>query len=370
MNQNNQIDNSTTPVCHDETPVDVLIVDDEENSLAALKRRLGKLWSVHCATSADEGLSILEKHRCAIVISDFHMPLKDGIEFFTHLHQTHPDTIRIMLTGDVDRTTVIRAVNQGHIFRFLNKPCPPETVEIALQDGIEIYKLQKADPAKASPSTTSHHSDTDAPCPPAATLDSPQADASTAPSLATNPASNDSVRSGLEDTKARATSVDRIEQLLNVIADTNAPIDFAYDSALDSRTLPLAVIRRILGSLTAHARDLTHGHGRLRVRISSIDSTTCCGRLHPSTTTGGHIVLEVSNLDWRSSPETARAKFKDLIQRLGAHQAESDELKQVAQLVEAHHGWIQLQSCAESRTLVRVYLPELRLPAIPNSFQP
>ncbi len=56
-----------------------------------------------------------------------------------------PDTVRMMLTGNADQETAIRAVNEGNIFRFMNKPCPPELLESNIRAGLEQYRLITAE---------------------------------------------------------------------------------------------------------------------------------------------------------------------------------------------------------------------------------
>ena len=68
------------------------------------------------------------------------MPEMNGIEFLMELERMTPDTIRIMLTGNADQKTARDAVNRGHIFRFLTKPCPPEELLLlALRGGLKQH---------------------------------------------------------------------------------------------------------------------------------------------------------------------------------------------------------------------------------------
>src|SRR5437899_3262389 len=63
-----------------------------------------------------------------IVISDMHMPEMTGIELLRRVREISPDSIRMILTGDADVRTAAKAVNEGSIFRFLTKPCQPDTL--------------------------------------------------------------------------------------------------------------------------------------------------------------------------------------------------------------------------------------------------
>ncbi|MCK5076594.1 MAG: hypothetical protein KAR38_09470, partial [Calditrichia bacterium] len=69
----------------------------------------------------------------------------NGVQLLSKIKDLSPDTIRIMLSGHADFNTTIEAVNEGNIFRFLTKPCPPQHLKKALQDGIKQYHLIKAE---------------------------------------------------------------------------------------------------------------------------------------------------------------------------------------------------------------------------------
>jgi len=51
----------------------------------------------------------------------------------------------MMLTGNSDSKTAMDAVNDGRVFRFLTKPCPPPTLAPSLEAGLEQYRLLRAE---------------------------------------------------------------------------------------------------------------------------------------------------------------------------------------------------------------------------------
>jgi response regulator RpfG family c-di-GMP phosphodiesterase len=73
------------------------------------------------------------------------MPGMNGIDFLIQVETQTPDTIRIMLTGNADQKTARDAVNQGHIFRFLTKPCPLEELVQSLHAGLRQHALVTAE---------------------------------------------------------------------------------------------------------------------------------------------------------------------------------------------------------------------------------
>ena len=124
----------------------VLFVDDEPNILAAFKRQLFNQYDVDTALGGKEGLAAMaERGPHAVVVADMRMPGMDGIQFLARVRDTAPDTIRLMLTGHSDVQTAIDAINQGSIFRFLTKPCPPDVLTRALDAAIEQHRLITAE---------------------------------------------------------------------------------------------------------------------------------------------------------------------------------------------------------------------------------
>ena len=124
----------------------ILFVDDEQNILTSFKRQFRKLYSVETAQSGQKGLeTIASDGPFAVIVADMQMPEMTGIQFLTKAKDIAPDTVRMMLTGNQNQDTAMKAVNEGNIFRFLTKPCPPESLTKALEAGIEQYRLITAE---------------------------------------------------------------------------------------------------------------------------------------------------------------------------------------------------------------------------------
>jgi response regulator RpfG family c-di-GMP phosphodiesterase len=124
----------------------ILFVDDDPNILAAYQRQLRKQYEIDTALAGDRGLEAVAKTGpYAVIVSDLKMPGMSGIQFLSKVREMAPDSVRIMLTGFAELQTAIDAVNEGNIFRFLTKPCPPEILSRALDMGIEQYRLITAE---------------------------------------------------------------------------------------------------------------------------------------------------------------------------------------------------------------------------------
>ena len=81
----------------------------------------------------------------AVVVSDYRMPEMDGVTFLTRVRELAPDTVRIMLTGQAGLEATIDAINESDVFRFLTKPCPPETLIATIESAAEHYGLLHAE---------------------------------------------------------------------------------------------------------------------------------------------------------------------------------------------------------------------------------
>ena len=125
----------------------VLLVDDDAMILSGLKRQLRKKqFYIETALSGEEAMNkVRDNGPFAVIVSDFHMPGMNGIEFLCQVKEANPDTVRMMLTGSDDMATAIKAVNEGSIYKFHPKPCPAETLGTAIQDGISEFRKTTTD---------------------------------------------------------------------------------------------------------------------------------------------------------------------------------------------------------------------------------
>jgi CheY-like chemotaxis protein len=124
----------------------VLFVDDEPHLLEGIARSLRSHFTIRTATSAAEGLRLLEANGpFAVVVSDMRMPEMNGAQFLAKVREIVPDTVRIILSGQSDMQQTIAAVNEGNIFRFLSKPCDTKSLLAAVGMGVEQHRLITAE---------------------------------------------------------------------------------------------------------------------------------------------------------------------------------------------------------------------------------
>lgn len=124
----------------------VLLVDDDPNVLAGFQRSLRNRFTLDTSTGVADALAkVQSRGPYAVVVADMQMPVMSGLDLLVKLEATAPDTIRMMLTGNADQKTAADAVNRGHVFRFLNKPCAPEAFISTLEAGIKQHALVTAE---------------------------------------------------------------------------------------------------------------------------------------------------------------------------------------------------------------------------------
>src|SRR5579871_5601679 len=121
----------------------ILFIEDKPDHLAAYQRQFhSKLVTIDIAMSGGEALAMIGRDGpYAVVILDMGLSGMDGIELLKRISVVAPHSVRMALTGNTDQQTMVDALNEGHIYRFLTKPCTPEAMALALQAGLAQYRL-------------------------------------------------------------------------------------------------------------------------------------------------------------------------------------------------------------------------------------
>jgi len=122
-------------------PYGILIVDDEEAILESLEMTLSEDYQVFTATNGHDGMEILEREEIALVIVDQVMPSMSGVELLEKVIECKPQTVRMMLTGYADIHSIVRAINDGRIYRYIQKPWEPDELRVDVKRALEAYAL-------------------------------------------------------------------------------------------------------------------------------------------------------------------------------------------------------------------------------------
>lgn len=129
----------------------ILLVDDDPLLLDSLVRLLRTRFVVRTATSPLKALELLraQPREFFAILSDVHMPEMDGPEFLAKASRIAPNVRAVMMSGGLETTDLVRAINGPGIFRCLLKPIPPARLLTALEDAWRAH-TSSSDDAEAS----------------------------------------------------------------------------------------------------------------------------------------------------------------------------------------------------------------------------
>lgn len=123
--------------------IKIQLVDDEPHVLSALQRVLRPhRWEVHAFDDVQEALEALTQHDYAVIVSDYKMPHLDGVTYLQFAKQRQPHAMRMVLSAHGDRQSMMQAINQAEIYRFLSKPWEDYEIETAIRAAIDLYQLR------------------------------------------------------------------------------------------------------------------------------------------------------------------------------------------------------------------------------------
>lgn len=120
----------------------ILIVDDEEAILETMTFTFMDLYDVLTTADPTKALAILKENQpVSVVITDQRMPGMTGVELLKEVYEKFPETVRIILTGFADSDATIKAINDGHIYGYINKPWEPDELKAIVRQATELHLL-------------------------------------------------------------------------------------------------------------------------------------------------------------------------------------------------------------------------------------
>ncbi len=141
LHSENRLDVRSLGVDHQQRTL--LIVDDEENVLASLRRLLRhEGYQVLTAASGEEALALLAEHQVQVIVCDQRMPQMSGTEFLDRMKSLYPQTVRMILSGYTDIHSITEAINRGAIYKFITKPWDDEELCQTIRGGFDRYEQQ------------------------------------------------------------------------------------------------------------------------------------------------------------------------------------------------------------------------------------
>lgn len=124
-------------------PYSILYLDDEVDNLTAFKAVFRRFYNIYIAENADIAQEILAQQSVDLIVCDQRMPGKTGVEFLEEISRTHPDVIRMILTGYSDMQAIIDAINKGKVYHYITKPWKFEELKVIFDNALETYTLRQ-----------------------------------------------------------------------------------------------------------------------------------------------------------------------------------------------------------------------------------
>jgi serine/threonine-protein kinase len=122
----------------------LLVVDDEERILSALKSIFHARYHVFATTDGNKALEFMKKYQMHVVISDQRMPIMPGVELLRQAREISPSSVRILLTGYSDLASIVGSINDGEVYRFISKPWNNQELQQTVAEAVTIA-LELAD---------------------------------------------------------------------------------------------------------------------------------------------------------------------------------------------------------------------------------
>lgn len=140
---NQDPEDKSPPVTEEKkAPYRLLLVDDEPNILASLRRVFQREnYELLFASDGNEALRIMAKQPVELIMTDFMMPGMNGSELLKEVRERWPNTIRIMLTGHANTDAVMGSIKEGAVYRFILKPWNDDDIRLTIALALEQYEL-------------------------------------------------------------------------------------------------------------------------------------------------------------------------------------------------------------------------------------
>lgn len=132
----------------------LLLVDDEARITRSLRMLFRSEFDVITTDNGHEAIRIAKEQPVSVVISDQRMPIMPGVEVLRGIREVSPHTMRLLLTGYADLAAVIGSVNEGEIFRFLQKPWDTEQIRADVRAAAHVAELNFMAAARRAQSGT------------------------------------------------------------------------------------------------------------------------------------------------------------------------------------------------------------------------
>jgi len=134
------------PACTADGTHTLLLVDDDPAILSLMSRMLRhEGFRILTAEGGEQALNLLASNPVGVVIADQRMPNMSGVELLSRVRGLYPDTVRVVMSAQVDVDTVTEAINQGAVYKVLAKPWDDDVLRTTVRDAFAHKGLHDAE---------------------------------------------------------------------------------------------------------------------------------------------------------------------------------------------------------------------------------
>jgi len=125
----------------------ILVIDDALDICAKVHHFFGHQYSVFCANSLTESLTILKEREIAVLLTETVVQGEEMSGLIHVLKESYPSTVVVVLTTQADAHLVVRLINEGQIFRYLPQPVENHVLEFSINAGLKRHTEFRSEPA-------------------------------------------------------------------------------------------------------------------------------------------------------------------------------------------------------------------------------
>jgi serine/threonine-protein kinase len=133
----------------------VMFVDDEARILNALQALFASQYEVHVCDDPVKAVEMVKRLPVQVLVSDQRMPQMLGVDLLRAAREITPRTVRILLTGYSDLASIVGSINDGEVWRFINKPWDAQDIQRTLAEAVQIFDAVPDVPAWQAPAEPS-----------------------------------------------------------------------------------------------------------------------------------------------------------------------------------------------------------------------
>lgn len=124
--------------------INVLFVDDEASILKSIERQLREMpYQNHFENDPKSAFPYFKEQPIDVLVTDEKMPGLSGLELVDQVKSQYPEVVCIMLTGEMSPRNIIKAMNNGVIYKYLAKPCNIVELVQAIESAVRAQAIKR-----------------------------------------------------------------------------------------------------------------------------------------------------------------------------------------------------------------------------------